>query len=69
MKQIKWNEDTINHFKFISGYAEIEEVYNMIEEFVEVDCQLEDGETEKDLVDNLMKTVYGPPYFDDGSSI
>ena len=31
----------------------------MIEEFVEIDCQLEDGETEKDLVDNLMKTVYG----------
>ena len=59
MKQIKWNEDTIYHFKFISGYAEIEEVYTMIEEFVEVDCQLEDGETEKDLVDNLMKTVYG----------
>ena len=59
MKQIKWNEDTINHFKFISGYAEIEEVYNMIEEFVEVDCQLEEGETEKDLVDNLMKTIYG----------
>ena len=59
MKEYKWNEDTIAHFKFISGYAEIEEVYTMIEEFVEVDCQLEDGETEKDLVDNLMKTVYG----------
>ena len=59
MKQIEWNEDTINHFKFISGYAEIKEVDTMIEGFVEIDCQLEDGETEKDLVDNLMKTVYG----------
>ena len=59
MKEYKWNEDTINHFKFISGYAEIEEVYTMIEEFVEIDCQLEESETEKDLVDNLMKNIYG----------
>ena len=59
MKKYKWNEDTLNHFEFISSYATVNEVYTMIEEFVEIDCQLEDGETEKDLVDNLMKTVYG----------
>ena len=58
MKQIKWNEDTIDHFKFISGYAEIEEVYNMIEEFVEIDCQLEDGETEQELIMDLMSKIY-----------
>ena len=59
MKEYKWNEDTIDHFDFVSGYATMNEMYNMIKEFVELDCQLEDGETEKDLVDNLMKTVYG----------
>ena len=59
MKEYKWNEDTIDHFKFISGYAELEEVHEMIKDFVEVDCQLENNETEKDLVDNLMKTIYG----------
>ena len=59
MKEYKWNEDTIDHFKFISGYAELEEVHKMIKDFVEVDCQLEEEETEKDLVDNLMRTIYG----------
>ena len=58
MKQIKWNEDTIDHFKFISGYAEIEEVYAMIKEFVEIDCQLEDGETEQELIMDLMSKIY-----------
>ena len=53
-----WNEDTIDHFEFISGYATVNEVYNMIKEFVELDCQLEDGETEKDLVEDLMNKIY-----------
>jgi hypothetical protein len=59
MKEYNWNEDTIDHFNFISSYAELEEVYGMIKSFVKADCQLEDGETEKDLVDNLMKRIYG----------
>ena len=59
MKEYKWNEDTIDHFKFISGYAKLKEVHEMIKDFVEVDCQLEEEETEKDLVDNLMRTIYG----------
>lgn len=62
MKEYKWNEDTIDHFKFISGYATVDEVYNMIKEFVEIDCQLEEGETEKDLVEDLMNKIYGSPY-------
>jgi len=58
MKKYKWNEDTLNHFEFISGYATVNEVYNMIKEFVELDCQLEEGETEKDLVEDLMNKIY-----------
>ena len=53
-----WNEDTINHFEFISSYATVNEVYNMIKEFVELDCQLEDGETEQDLIMDLMSKIY-----------
>jgi hypothetical protein len=30
----------------------------MIKEFVELDCQLEEGETEKDLVEDLMNKIY-----------
>ncbi|MCP4969709.1 MAG: hypothetical protein GY932_03815, partial [Arcobacter sp.] len=45
-------------FEFISGYATVNEVYNMIKEFVELDCQLEEGETEKDLVEDLMNKIY-----------
>ena len=58
MKEYKWNEDTINHFKFISNYAEIEEVFEMIKDFVEIDCQLEDGETEQDLIMDIMSKIY-----------
>ena len=58
MKEYKWNEDTLNHFEFISDYATVNEVYNMIKEFVELDCQLEEGETEKDLVEDLMNKIY-----------
>jgi len=58
MKKYEWNEDTLNHFEFISGYATVNEMYNMIKEFVELDCQLEEGETEKDLVEDLMNKIY-----------
>ena len=58
MKEYKWNEDTINHFGIIfDGYSS-EEMYNMIKEFVELNCQLEEGETEKDLVEDLINKIY-----------
>jgi len=58
MKEYKWNEDTINHFDFVSSYATMNEVYDMIKEFVEIDCQLEDGETEQELIMDLMSKIY-----------
>tara|TARA_R110002020_G_scaffold466421_1_gene688949 strand:+ start:332 stop:523 length:192 start_codon:yes stop_codon:yes gene_type:complete len=57
-KEYIWSEDTLNHFEFISSYSTENKVYDMIKEFVELDCQLEDGETEKDLVEDLMNKVY-----------
>ena len=53
-----WNEDTIDHFKFIKEYGTVEILHNMIKEFVEIDCALEDGETEEELITDLMNRIY-----------
>jgi hypothetical protein len=60
MKTFKYtfNEDTVDHFKFMSSYASKEEVYSEIEEFVENNCTLEENEVEKDLVEDLLNQVY-----------
>ena len=53
-----WNEDTLDHFKFESMYENEVEIEKQVREFVEIDCHLEEGETEEDLVKDLMKKVY-----------
>ena len=53
-----WNEETVQHFKFESFYEGREKIEQRIKEFVEIDCDLEDGETEEDLVDDLIDAVY-----------
>jgi len=53
-----WNEDTLDHFKFESMYENEVEIEKQVREFVEIDCTIEDGETEEDLVKDLMKKVY-----------
>jgi len=53
-----WNEDTLDHFKFMSSYATKSEVQKEVQEFVEIDCHLEDGETEEMLVNDLMNQIY-----------
>ena len=58
MKEIYWNKETIDHFRFASKYGTVNEVHNMVKEFVEIDCVLEDGETEEDLVTDLMRQIY-----------
>ncbi len=58
MKKFYWNEDTINHFIFISNYGTVNEVHNMVKEFVDLNCSLEDGETEEELVTDLMNKIY-----------
>ena len=55
---IQWNEETINYFKFISSYLNKEKTIEKIELFVEVDCIPEDGESEEDLVNDLIKIIY-----------
>jgi len=53
-----WNEETVDHFKFISNYENRVNVENQIREFVEIDCDIEEGETEEELVNDLIDVVY-----------
>ena len=53
-----WNEDTVDHFKFESFYEYRGEMERRIKEFVELNCIPEDGETEEDLINDLIETVY-----------
>jgi len=53
-----WNPETINHFLYMSSYISSKEIYEMVQDFVAVDCQLEDGDTEEMLVDDLYKQIF-----------
>ena len=54
-KTYLWNEETINYFQSISCYMSGEDLYEKIQSFVKIDCHLEDGDTEEDLVNDLLK--------------
>ena len=53
-----WNEDTLDHFKFIANYDTKEDLLYEITEFVENNTQLEENEVYQDLVDDLVAQVY-----------
>ena len=53
-----WNEDTLDHFKFISNYNTKEDLLYVITEFVENNCTIEENEVEQDLIDDLVAQVY-----------
>ncbi len=57
-KEYYWNEDTVDHFKFTSAYISKDEVLKEVQEFVEIDCTFENGDTEKYLVNDLMNKIY-----------
>jgi hypothetical protein len=61
-KQIHWNADTIDHFIFISNYADVDQVLTQVTAFVEADCELQSDDTEKDLVEDLMNKIYERRY-------
>ncbi len=54
----QWNEETVEHFKAESYYESRCKIEKRIKEFVERDCIPEDGESEEDLVNDLIETVY-----------
>jgi hypothetical protein len=53
-----WSEDTLDYFHHAMTIKPARQVYEEIQEFVETDCQLEDNETEQDLIDDLYNTLY-----------
>ncbi len=57
-KKFHWSEDTLNHFEFQSSYDSRDKVLQDITLFVENDCTLEDGETEDELINDLMNQIY-----------
>jgi hypothetical protein len=56
--EYNWNEDTVDHFKFMSNYSSRDEVVDAIIEFVDIDCSIEEGESEEDLAMDLITKVY-----------
>lgn len=58
VKKFYWNEDTLDYFKFESSYLSKEELVRSVTEFVEIDCHLEEGETEEMLVEDLVNQIY-----------
>ena len=53
-----WNEDTVDHFKFMSSYLSKDKVIEEIVEFVLYECSLEDGETDEMLVEDLTNRIF-----------
>ena len=58
MKEFYWDKETVDHFRFASNYGTVNEIHNMVKEFVEIDCILGDGESENELIISLMNEIY-----------
>ena len=58
MSKYEWNEDTVNHFKFESSYIGRDLIYLSIVDFIDVECQLEDGDDEYEMAEDLMNKVF-----------
>jgi len=57
-KKYYWNDETLQHFKFISSYLNKKEVTKEVTKFVFNECHLEENETEKMLIKDLIKQIY-----------
>jgi len=58
MKRYEWNEDTISHFQFTSCYLSYEYILEQVINFIDIECQLEDGDDEDDMAKDLMSKIY-----------
>lgn len=52
-----WSEDTLDYFNGAMDWKTSSELHEEIQEFVRWDCQLEDDETEQDLIDDLYEAL------------
>jgi len=58
MSKFNWNKETIQHFRFQSNYINEKQMRESVKDFVECDCVPEEGETEEDLINDLMEKIY-----------
>lgn len=58
MKEIFWNKETIDYFIFQSNYINEKQMRESVKDFVECDCVPEEGETEEELIADLMNKIY-----------
>ena len=58
MKKYEWNEETLDHFQFTSCYANKSTILKHVTNFVDLECQLEDGDIEEEMVESLMNAIY-----------
>ena len=52
-----WNDETVDHFKFMSSYIDDNEVKQAIKDFVEINCTIEGDETEEELANDLFSVI------------
>ena len=57
-KKFFWTEDTLSHFRFESSYISKDEIKKNIETFIELECTIEEYETEEELSKDLFNQVY-----------
>lgn len=68
-----WSDDTLDYFHRAMFWKSAGELHREIQQFVRCDCQLEDDETEQDLIDDLYKALgeyeesIKNKYFDDNN--
>lgn len=53
-----WDKNTLDAFRLEANYMTKEELLISVTDFVEIDCDLEEGETEEMLVEDLMNQIY-----------
>ena len=52
-----WSKETLENFREVMGYSSKQQLIDKVLRFVRVDCSLEDGETEMDLVNDLIHQI------------
>tara|TARA_B110000879_G_C10785728_1_gene360753 strand:- start:44 stop:286 length:243 start_codon:yes stop_codon:yes gene_type:complete len=52
-----WSEDTLDYFNGAMFWKTASELHEEIQEFVRWNCQLEEDETEQDLIDDLHEAL------------
>ena len=52
-----WSEDTLDYFNGAMDWKTASELREEIQDFVRWDCQIEENETEQDLIDDLYKAL------------